>query len=134
MNMYMSGSMVHVGGAWTLDGITQLAIDSLIFTLQQIEVGNARRLLVDCRDVIAIDSTGQELLNVWMQCARLRGVEPELLNPPSKLRQVFQSFGLPCRNTSTKSSRYDHTTTNRWKRRFPHKHQRDQSNCQTTSH
>jgi ABC-type transporter Mla MlaB component len=100
MNIYISKCTAHLGGDWTLTGVTQCAMDSMAVALQQIKPECEGRLLVDCRDVIAIDSTGQELLYVWMQCARLRGFEPELLNPPPKLRHSFQSFGLHCRDTS----------------------------------
>jgi ABC-type transporter Mla MlaB component len=78
--------MAHVGGDWTLAGVTQRAMDSLASALQKILPGNTGKLLVDCREVTAIDSSGQELLHVWMQCARLRGADPQLLNPPVTVR------------------------------------------------
>jgi ABC-type transporter Mla MlaB component len=79
MRINMSDAIVHLEGDWTLAGITLSAIESLSVALQQFEHGVAKRLQIDCRDVIAIDITGQQLLDVWMQCARLRGVEPELI-------------------------------------------------------
>lgn len=123
MNIYMSGTMAHVGGDWTLAGVTRIAMDSLAGALQKILPGNAGRLLIDCRDVTSIDSTGQELLSMWMQCVRLRGVEPELLNPPNKLRQALRNLGIRYRDaprTGQKTTMQQQATEGR---RFPHENQ-----------
>ena len=92
MKISVSGTGVHLEGYWTLDGVTQSAIDSLAVALQQLEAIGARRLDVDCRQINAIDTTGQQILYVWLQCSRLRGVEPELVNIPKKLQKTFKAY------------------------------------------
>lgn len=134
MRIYISGSMAHLKGDWTVTGVTQCNLDTLAFALQQIKPTCARRLQIDCRQVHAIDTTGQQILNVWVECAKLRGVEPELVNLPDNLRQSFQSLGLRCRYTSRNGSLLNHATSNHRKRRFPHDNRRDKGNCQETSH
>ena len=90
MKIQMSGAMAHLEGDWTIAGVEQTDIHSLALTLQQIESGGARSLEVDCRQISAIDATGLQLRYVWMQCARLRGFEPELVNVPDNLRQSVE--------------------------------------------
>jgi len=82
MKIRISGIIAHLEGNWTLSGLRQGNIDTLAGTLQKVEAGGARRLQVDCRHVTAIDTIGLQLLYVWMQFARLRGLEPELVNCP----------------------------------------------------
>jgi len=42
-----------------------------------------------------MDMSGMQLLNVWLHCLSLRGVEPTLVNVPESLRHAMQ--GLDCR-------------------------------------
>ena len=128
MNIYLSGSVAYLRGYWTLTAVTQSAMDSLAASLQKIIPGVAKKLLIDCRDVIVIDCTGLELLYVWLQCVRLRDVEPELLNPPNKLRRAFQRFGFRCRYSLQNKVVRKHTTSNHRKQRSLHKNQRDIGN------
>lgn len=86
MKIHMSGATAFLEGNWTLSEVTKNNIDSLAVALEQIETGCAGTLQVDCRHVSAIDATGRQILEEWMRCARLRGVEPELLNLPINLR------------------------------------------------
>jgi len=97
MKIHMSGSMASLEGDWTLDGVTQNTIDSLAVALQQIEPRGAKTLHIDCRDVRAIDANGLHLLYGWVQCARFRGVEPELIIMHNNMQPSFQSLGLRCR-------------------------------------
>jgi len=99
MKMHISNGVVSLQGDWTFAGVTQCAIESLAVALQKTEKGSKGELCIDCREISAIDIFGQQMLNVWMQCASLRGVEPELVNPPKKLHQAFQSLGLRFRYT-----------------------------------
>lgn len=89
MKVHISGSMVHLEGNWSLTGVTQISLNSLVGALQQIKPDDTRKLHIDCRHVLAIDSTGRQLLKVWMQCAKLRGLEPELINLPNELNHLF---------------------------------------------
>lgn len=99
MKIHMSGCIASLKGDWTVASVSQSSIDSLAVALQQIEPCSAEGLHIDCRDVSAIDFYGQQILNVWMQCASLRGVESELVNPPNNLHQTFQKLGLLYRDT-----------------------------------
>ena len=99
MKIQISGCIASLKGDWTFAGVTQSAMDSLAVALQQIESCRTGGLHIDCRDVSAIDLSGQQILSVWMQCASLRGVESELFNPPNKLRQAFRNLGLQFRDT-----------------------------------
>ena len=89
MKIRMFGSIAHMDGNWTLTGVTQSSIKSLSVALQQIEHCDDKTLRIDCRHVSAIDTTGKQLLDVWMQCARFRGAEPVLVNPPRNLISPF---------------------------------------------
>lgn len=100
MKINMTGSMAHLEGDWTLAGVTQSTIDSLAVALQQIEPSGAKELHIDCRNVRAIDTNGLHLLSGWLQCARFRGVESELIISNNKLQQSFLSLGLPYRHSS----------------------------------
>jgi anti-anti-sigma regulatory factor len=97
----MEGPVAYLKGDWTINGVTKGKIDSLAFALQDISSGEGIGLLVDCGHITSIDTTGHQLIYVWVQCARLRGVEPELVNLPDSLRQRLQSLG----------GRYGHSRT-----------------------
>ena len=101
MKIRMLGSIALLEGDWTLAGVTQSNIDSLAVALQQLESDDAKSLHIDCRDVSAIDADGLHLLSGWAQCARLHGVEPELIISQNELQQTFQNLGFCCRYTST---------------------------------
>lgn len=91
MNIRIAGAEVLLEGDWTLSGAAQ-HIDSLALSLQQLETGKEKNLRIDCRRVSKTDSSGLQLLNVWMECARMRGVEPILVNVPERLRYAMQGL------------------------------------------
>lgn len=86
MTVRMAGSEAHLIGDWTLSGLAG-NIDSLALSLHQIELGRDKNLQINCGQMKKADRNGLELLNVWMQCARFRGVEPVLINVPEGLSQ-----------------------------------------------
>ncbi len=135
MKIHMSGSMAHMDGNWTLTGVTQSSIKSLSVALQQIEHCDDKTLRIDCRHVTAIDTTGKQLLDVWMQCARFRGADPVLVNPPVKLKRSFQGLGLTYSYTdsSQNSAGHKYPSSNHRKRRFKSEVRRYKGNCQTAS-
>jgi ABC-type transporter Mla MlaB component len=92
MKINISGTEAHLEGDWTIAEVTQSTLDSLAVALQQLDAGSVRRLQVDCRQVNAIDATGQQILSVWLHCSRLRGTEPELVNCPDNLHKCFNAF------------------------------------------
>lgn len=95
MTIRIAGSEAHLEGDWTLTGAAQ-NIDALALSLQQIESGNEKNLRIDCRSVSKADASGLQLLSVWLECARMRGVEPTLVNVPERLRNVMQSLVRHC--------------------------------------
>ncbi len=88
MTICMTGTEARLEGDWTLTGVTR-NIDSLALSLQQIEPGSSKHFRVDCGQMKDADICGLQLLNVWMQCVRFRGVEPRLVNVPSKLKHAM---------------------------------------------
>lgn len=92
MSIDMEGRVAHLSGDWTVSSLTKLKIELLTDVLQQIGDGHGWKLQVDCREMTATDRAGLELLHVWLQCARFRGFEPELIHMPEKLRLPLQSL------------------------------------------
>ena len=91
MTIRVAGTEAHLEGDWTLNSAAQ-HIDILALSLQQLEIGRGKNLSIDCRKVNKTDVSGLQLLNVWMECARIRGVEPTLINVPEKLRNAMQGL------------------------------------------
>ena len=89
MTICMTGTEARLEGDWTITGVTS-NIDSMALSLQQLEPGSGKNLRVDCGEIKEADISGLQLLNVWIQCARFRGVEPMLVNVPNKLRHAMQ--------------------------------------------
>ena len=92
MTIYMEGTVAHLQGDLTSSGVTHGNIDSLTASLLQLNSGG-KKLRIDCGKIAAADVSGLQLLYVWMQCARFRGVEPELVNLPVSLQQSMQGLG-----------------------------------------
>lgn len=89
MTISMIGTEARLEGDWTLTGVTR-NLDSLAHSLQQLEPGSEKNLRIDCGQIKEADISGLQLLNVWMQCARFRGMEPTLVNVPERLRHSMQ--------------------------------------------
>lgn len=94
MAISLDGSIAHLHGDWTIKGLTKENINLLTAMLQKIDSVSSGKLLIICKQISDTDFIGLQLLKVWMQCVRLRGVEPELVDPPAKLLQYFKSAGL----------------------------------------
>jgi ABC-type transporter Mla MlaB component len=87
----MTGTNAHLAGDWTLRGATR-NISLLSRSLQQFEPGSGHSICIDCGGIKSVDMSGMQLLNVWLHCLRLRGVEPTLVNVPESLRHSMQGF------------------------------------------
>ena len=94
MNMYTKGTVAHLQGDLTHSGVTDNIINSLSVSLQQVASGGEKNFRIDCGNIGTADISGLQLLYVWMQCARFRGVEPELVNLPDTLQKIMQKMGL----------------------------------------
>ncbi|MFZ2951268.1 MAG: STAS domain-containing protein [Desulfuromonadaceae bacterium] len=93
MAVRMEGMKAHLEGDWTISGVEE-NINSLMLSLVQIEAGGSNHLSVDCGQLTNADSCGLQLLKVWLLCARLRGVEPKLVNITEQMQLAIQQFGL----------------------------------------
>lgn len=93
MPIRMTGTEAHLEGDWTSSG-AELNINSLAHSLQQLESGNEEILRIDCGQVQEADVTGLELLQVWLECARIRGVKPILVNISERLQQIMHDLNF----------------------------------------
>jgi anti-anti-sigma factor len=94
MTIKMEGPVAHLQGDLTHSGVTHNIINSLAVTLQKIVPERGKNFRIDCTKISAADSSGLQLLYVWMQCARFRGVEPVLVNLSASLQMTLHSMGL----------------------------------------
>jgi len=93
MAIRMEGSEAHLVGDWTESGITE-NLDSLMFFLEESEARGSRQLCIDCQRIDGADTGCLQLLNVWMMCAKLRGIEPKLVHVNDGMQQAMQKSGF----------------------------------------
>lgn len=89
-------TVAHLRGDLTHSGVTNNIITSLAVSLQRIISGGDKNIRIDCKKVRTADISGMQLLYVWMQSARFRGVEPELVNLSGTLLKSFERMGFGC--------------------------------------
>jgi|ERR1039457_2480891 ABC-type transporter Mla MlaB component len=94
MKMWITDTMACLEGSWTLKNLTSGTIDALSDSLDKIEPGNGNCLRIDFHQISEIDGCGQQLLFIWLQCIKFRGIEPELFNVPANLRKTFKKLGF----------------------------------------
>lgn len=94
MEVITKGTVAHLRGDLTHSGVSHSIIKSLAASLQQIVAGGLKTLHIDCGRIRSADASGLQLLYVWMQCARFRGVQPELINLPDCLQHTLRRMGL----------------------------------------
>jgi ABC-type transporter Mla MlaB component len=104
MALYAEGITAQLRGDLTHAGVTNTIVNSLGELLHRIAAGGEKDFRIDCRRIRAIDLSGLQLLYVWMQCARFRGVEPELINIPANLQQAIREMELDHHFTGTSAS------------------------------
>jgi ABC-type transporter Mla MlaB component len=93
MRIQMNGSHGQLQGELTDTRITGSVVAALSTALQKLEAG-AGKIRIDCARILRADLGGLRFLYVWLQCARLRGLDLELVNPSDCLQLVVRSFGL----------------------------------------
>ena len=94
MGIYKEDTVAYLQGDLTHSGVTHNIINSLAVTLHQITSGSEKNIRIDCRRIHSADISGLQLLYVWMQCARFRGVEPELVNLSDSLQHAMLKTGF----------------------------------------
>lgn len=93
MPIRIEGTEIHLEGDWTVSAVEE-NMDSLMLSLERIETGGSKLLCIDCGQIGKADTCGLQLLNVWLICARLRGVEPKLVNITANMRRSIRKSGL----------------------------------------
>lgn len=83
----------HLSGDWTISEVTS-KIDDLSDSLKELTAKQGETLHVDCSKIGSVDMSGLQLLHVWLQCARMRGIRTQLINLPECMRQTIQRLGL----------------------------------------
>jgi len=94
MKVYKEGTVSHLEGDLTQSGVIYNIINLLAVSLQKIVSGGDKKIRIDCGRICKADIRGLQMLFVWMHSARTRGVEPELINMSSNLRQAIQRMGF----------------------------------------
>ena len=88
VSIFLAGAEAQMEGDWTLAGAAR-NLDSLAVLLHQLETGTARQLRIDCRNVTRADASGLQVLQVWLECVRMRGVEPTLINISERMLEAM---------------------------------------------
>lgn len=86
--------VAYLHGRLTHSSMTENIIKTLAVSLQKLELLGDKILRIDCRKVKSADFSGLQLLYVWMQCARFRGIEPELVHLSGALQQCLVTLGI----------------------------------------
>ena len=94
MKIIAKNTIAHLHGDLTHEGMTSNIKKSLAVSLLKIETDGEKKISIDCGRVRSADISGLQLLYVWMQCARFRGVEPRLVNLTDALQQTLLRMGL----------------------------------------
>jgi len=87
-----NGTGINLSGYWNFSGVV-LQVESLP-TIHQLETGLEKLACIDWRELSSADMSGRQLLSVWKQCVRLRGVKPELINMPEGMQQTFKRMSV----------------------------------------
>ncbi|MDD5284369.1 MAG: STAS domain-containing protein [Desulfuromonadaceae bacterium] len=88
-----AGGKHNLSGDWTISGVMS-QVDSLSDSLQKGGTGRKKNLHVDCARISNIDMSGLQLLHVWIECARMRGISPQLVNLPDGMQETIRRLGL----------------------------------------
>ena len=82
----------HLSGDWTINGLMN-QVHPLTHSLLILE-SDVKHFHIDCGNIEAIDMSGMQLLHVWMELLKMRGVAPKIVNPPDYMQQSIQRLGL----------------------------------------
>lgn len=93
MTVRTGDTEVYLEGDWTVSNV-EANMNSLLLSLELAETSGARRLNINCGQIDEADSSGLQLLNVLMLCARLRGVEPKLVKMNNYMKLAIKELGL----------------------------------------
>jgi anti-anti-sigma regulatory factor len=83
----------NLAGDWTISGVVG-QLDSLSSSLDKLESAKKKRVHIDCGKIDAIDMSGLQLLHVWLELVKMRGMEADLVNLPADMQQNIRHLGL----------------------------------------
>lgn len=93
MTAKMTVNKHHLSGDWTIAGVVT-QVNSLSDSLQKMSTSRKKSIHIDCAMISTIDMSGLQLLHVWMELVKMRGVKAELVNLPDSMRQSIDRLGL----------------------------------------
>lgn len=93
MTVRMAGKVAHLEGDWSMAGVAD-NIESLVQSLHQVESEGRKSFFINCGQIEEADSSVLQLLNVWVESARLRGIEPKLVNVSDGLLRAINELGF----------------------------------------
>ena len=93
MKIHLSGDKAHLWGNWINTEMRYDTIDSLTGLLDRLQSGGKKKLLIDCAHLGTVDFSGQQFLNTWLHCLKLRGIDHELVNMSETLEKAFRGMG-----------------------------------------
>lgn len=93
MAVRMAGTVAHLEGDWTITGVAD-NIGSLVLSLNRMESEGEKSFQINCGQIEETDTSGLQLLNVWVECARLRGIEPQLVNVTDGMQRAIHELGF----------------------------------------
>ncbi len=93
MTVRLAGRVAHLEGDWTINGVMG-NLSSLADSLDRLESEGRKSLQVDCEKVEETDNSGLQLLNVLFECARIRGIKPELVNVNQNMQRTISKLGF----------------------------------------
>lgn len=93
-----AGKVTYLKGDWTIINLSKDKVESLADALHTQEPGLSKMVMVDCRNVTAIDRAGLELLHTWLHCAEMYGFKPVLINLPARLEQPLKMLAVRTEN------------------------------------
>lgn len=89
----MKAEKHQLSGDWTIEGVVS-QVDLLSHSLQEMASYSEKDVYIDCGSIDRIDMSGLQLLHVWIECARIRGVQPQLVNLPESLKKTISRLGI----------------------------------------
>lgn len=93
MTIRMAGVVAYLEGDWTMTSAAD-NIDSVMHFLNQIAAEGKSSFLINCGHIEETDTSGLQILNVWVECARLRGIEPKLVDVTDGMLRAINEFGF----------------------------------------
>jgi anti-anti-sigma regulatory factor len=94
LKIYKEETVAHLKDDLTQSGVICNIVNLLAVSLQKIVFGGYKKIRIDCKMISKADVRGLQMLYIWMQSARTRGVEPELINLSNSMQQSMKRMGF----------------------------------------